>query len=386
MTLPADARNRFDALVEPLFIFVNNRRKVLARTLRNPKDLRATPPDERIKIHDMLFENPSLFDEYCKENPNGLGEADLAAIRRMKSFVRGGFLVLKERKNDAIFINYFSKDQAAYIVTPTLRPWGQLLPFFPALLDTRLLPFESWIVCDGMLSIQNILLGPGMIRSAKKAYSEHNKAGRVITELAPISPSEETPSEESPIKVTKKGKKAPAAKKSPSSPKDDKSKDAVKRKLSEIETLIESFCETHLNKEYAALCKELAQTISRKRPSPLASGQARTWAAGIVRAIGMVNFLHDKKTRPYLPVNTISEGFSVSVNTSQAKSLEIRKLLNINYFDPRWTLPSKVEDNPLAWQISINGFILDARHAPRHIQEAAFANGLIPYIPDDRKR
>ncbi len=37
--------------------------------------------------------------------------------------------------------------------------------------------------------------------------------------------------------------------------------------------------------------------------------------------------------------------------------------------------------NPLAWMIQVDGFIVDARDAPREIQEEAFLRGLIPYIP-----
>ena len=40
------------------------------------------------------------------------------------------------------------------------------------------------------------------------------------------------------------------------------------------------------------------------------------------------------------------------------------------------------DDNPLAWMLSVNGVILDARHAPRAIQEEALRLGLIPYLPE----
>jgi hypothetical protein len=39
----------------------------------------------------------------------------------------------------------------------------------------------------------------------------------------------------------------------------------------------------------------------------------------------------------------------------------------------------------MAWYITVNGFIMDARSAPREIQEVAFAKGLIPYIPTDHE-
>ena len=54
--------------------------------------------------------------------------------------------------------------------------------------------------------------------------------------------------------------------------------------------------------------------------------------------------------------------------------------------DPNWTLPSRIDSNPMAWYISVDGFIIDARHARRDIQEAAFAKGLIPYIPADKNK
>jgi hypothetical protein len=48
-------------------------------------------------------------------------------------------------------------------------------------------------------------------------------------------------------------------------------------------------------------------------------------------------------------------------------------------------LPSRQGDSPLAWMISVNGFILDARYVSREIQEIAFAKGLIPYIPGEKR-
>jgi len=50
-----------------------------------------------------------------------------------------------------------------------------------------------------------------------------------------------------------------------------------------------------------------------------------------------------------------------------------------------WTLPSRMDDNPLVWMLEVNGLIVDVRHAPREVQEIAFNKGLIPYIPADRQ-
>ncbi len=44
----------------------------------------------------------------------------------------------------------------------------------------------------------------------------------------------------------------------------------------------------------------------------------------------------------------------------------------------------RMDENPVAWTFEVNGFLMDIRSAPRELQEAAFAKGLIPYIPADR--
>ncbi len=65
-----------------------------------------------------------------------------------------------------------------------------------------------------------------------------------------------------------------------------------------IVALTDTFCKEHLTEEYAALCRKLAAALARKRPSPLASGNPKTWAAGIVYALGSINFLFDKAQTP----------------------------------------------------------------------------------------
>ena len=35
----------------------------------------------------------------------------------------------------------------------------------------------------------------------------------------------------------------------------------------------------------------------------------------------------------------------------------------------------------MAWNVMLNGFIVDARRLPRHLQEEAYRKGLIPYLP-----
>ena len=161
----------------------------------------------------------------------------------------------------------------------------------------------------------------------------------------------------------------------------DEAKDQA---VAEITSLVDAFCKQHLNAEYADLCRKLTDKLARKRPSPLVSGKPQTWACGIVRTIGWVNFLDDKSQTPHMKMTAIDKAFGVGESTGQGKSMLIRKMLKISPMDPTWSLRSQVKENPMAWMIQFNGFIVDARILKREFQEEALRKGLIPYIPDKR--
>jgi hypothetical protein len=139
-----------------------------------------------------------------------------------------------------------------------------------------------------------------------------------------------------------------------------------------------------LNEEYVELCRHLTLKLARKRPSPLASGKPTTWACGVLRTIGWVNFLDDTTRKPHMKLTAIDKAFGVGESTGQGKSKLIRKMLKIHQWDHTWTLPSRLDETSMIWMKEVNGFILDVRRCSREIQEIAFEKGLIPYIPADR--
>ncbi|MCC6508122.1 MAG: hypothetical protein IT423_03390 [Pirellulaceae bacterium] len=149
--------------------------------------------------------------------------------------------------------------------------------------------------------------------------------------------------------------------------------------------LINEFCRKHLNEEYAVLCRKMAEKLGNKRPSPLLQGSPNAWASGIVRAVGGVNFLTDKTQKPYMRSTDIDKHFGIGASTGAAKLAAIRKMLNVHPLDPHWTLPSRLDDNPMVWMLEVDGLIIDIRSASRELQELAFNQGLIPYIPADRR-
>lgn len=161
---------------------------------------------------------------------------------------------------------------------------------------------------------------------------------------------------------------------------------AMEEKFNEISKIIGEFCNEHLNHEYETLSIDLCAALCRKRPSPLEKGRAKTWACAIVHAIGSANFLFDPEQEPHMKAKDLYLNFGVSSSSGGTKSREIQELMDVNFFNGQWTLPSKLEDNPMIWQLSVNGLIIDVRNAPREIQEEAFRQGLIPYIPADKNK
>lgn len=152
-----------------------------------------------------------------------------------------------------------------------------------------------------------------------------------------------------------------------------------------IVSLTDDFCKQYLNNEYLQLARQATAALCRKRPSPLVRGNTNTWASGIIYALGYVNFLFDPSQTPHMNATNLCDGFRVSKSTGSSYSKKVRDALKMYQLDPTWCLPSKLDDNPMAWTIMYNGFMVDARSLPREIQEIAFLKGLIPYIPADKK-
>lgn len=152
-----------------------------------------------------------------------------------------------------------------------------------------------------------------------------------------------------------------------------------------IVQLTDMFSKKHLNEEYAQLIRYATAAMCRKRPSPLSKGRINTWACGITYAIGFVNFLFDKSETPYISAEKMCKEFSISKSTGGSKSKIVKDSLNMMQLDPNWCIPSKLDDNPMAWIIQYNGFMVDVRDLPKSVQEIAYEKGIIPYIPADKK-
>ena len=97
-----------------------------------------------------------------------------------------------------------------------------------------------------------------------------------------------------------------------------------------------------------------------------------------------MNFLFDKSQKPHFRAGELCDLFGVSQRSGSLKASEIRKMFGMEPMDVEWCLPSKLDENPLAWFIMVDGLIVDARRQSLEIQEAALRQGLIPHLPGTR--
>jgi hypothetical protein len=156
---------------------------------------------------------------------------------------------------------------------------------------------------------------------------------------------------------------------------------AVRPVFNEITEITRAFCTQHLDAEYARLCDKLAAKLARKRPSPLLRGDRRIWAAGIVYAIGRVNFLADPDQQPHLRTEELASLLGVKQTTMANKGRWIMDTLRIGLLDPEYCRRDLLDHNPLVWMLEVDGLLVDARWLPEAVQVQAWQRGLIPYVP-----
>jgi hypothetical protein len=157
---------------------------------------------------------------------------------------------------------------------------------------------------------------------------------------------------------------------------------ALRPVADDIVVITDRVCSAILDEEYADLARRAVAKLARKRPSPLSGGRRATWAAGVLCALGQVNFLFDPASAPYATAEQLSQAAGVAKGTMSGKAKHVRDLLRIGHFSPEFQRADVAAWNPLVWMIEVNGLVVDARRVPLEIQVEAFRRGLIPYVPE----
>jgi hypothetical protein len=155
----------------------------------------------------------------------------------------------------------------------------------------------------------------------------------------------------------------------------------MRRTAEQVIALTDKVCAELLDEEYADLARQVVAKLARKRPSPLQSGRAATWAGGVVWALGQVNFLFDRSTEPHFTHDDLADAFGLSKSTLGQKGKLIRDMLKMTWATPEFLRAERIDDNPVIWFVEVNGLPFDARELPIEIQVEAYLKGIVPYVP-----
>jgi len=153
---------------------------------------------------------------------------------------------------------------------------------------------------------------------------------------------------------------------------------AMRPRVAGILAITDECCAACLDREYAELGRELVARLARKRPSPLARGDVRIWAAGALYALGQINFLFDRSQQPHLTADELAGHLGVVKTTMANKATVIRRTLDLGYYEPGLTRQALYDDHPLARIVEVNGLLVDARALPVAMWDEARRRGLIP--------
>jgi len=126
----------------------------------------------------------------------------------------------------------------------------------------------------------------------------------------------------------------------------------------QILTQVTDYCQKYLDNEYTEVCNQVFQDLLEKNPTVLNRGKAGIWGAAIVWAVGSINFLGDKSFEPYASLADVCNYFDANTSSVGQKAAKIRKLLNIDRFNPDYQTTNAASDFLNSLVMTPEGFIV----------------------------
>lgn len=129
-------------------------------------------------------------------------------------------------------------------------------------------------------------------------------------------------------------------------------------KLLRIKELLEGFTSSCFDYELHCFAMNLLETISHESGLSIFRGKMEIWAASIVCVIARLNFLFDKNSVEYMPLDEICSHFGVNKSTVGNKASQIQDNYGISIGDRRYTKPEIARS--FEFLMTPEGFIIPA--------------------------
>jgi len=131
--------------------------------------------EEYVALRSEIYERIEDIDKNCKEL---VGEQFIESLR---SAICTNFVYLKKYRN-----GYALQDTESgiyYQVAALTTPLEEFLPEF-CYIETAIVPFENYLICDGLVLSGNVLIGKNMAKEIRDGYWEAKRTGELIVNSA----------------------------------------------------------------------------------------------------------------------------------------------------------------------------------------------------------
>ena len=98
----------------------------------------------------------------------------------------------------------------------------------------------------------------------------------------------------------------------------------------EIEAEVARFCEAKLNDEWRQICVDFLDAIEAEEPHAFRQGDLKIYAAGVIHALGQLNFLFDASTKPHVSVGDIADFYGVKKGSMTQRGTMLRDLMGLH--------------------------------------------------------
>ncbi|HPC96134.1 MAG TPA: hypothetical protein PLU87_14410 [Sedimentisphaerales bacterium] len=180
MLLPVEESSLFLSLYQHLIGFAAGRLGGVSG-ITDFASFRAAKWEAKAEARNRLLDNTALLDAFVEENPGGFRETDLSHVPLWRHFVRANFVIERDLAEYTVFLTE-EEPLRAYGVVGLTEEFVDMLPCpIPVFVNAVLLPWKGRIICDGLMSIYNVILGPGIRAGLKDTYRRAKSAGIVMS-------------------------------------------------------------------------------------------------------------------------------------------------------------------------------------------------------------
>jgi len=143
----------------------------------------------------------------------------------------------------------------------------------------------------------------------------------------------------------------------------------IRKKELQLLKLTSDFCKEKLDENYLILSAKAINNLGSFDDIPYLKGQIELWAAGIIHALGSINFLFEESVQPHVTKIEISEYFGVKKSNISSKSSSIQRTLGMQHFGSEYSTQRIKKEDTSKDFVKVDGRLVHLTTLPPDLQE-----------------